>query len=138
MHCISVYLVKESDLRGSKVDKILDIKDIYPDIIFTKLKCGLLATPHIPNIREFGKDKMIAKIETDYFGGFGEQSASLYDCNKKIYSESDALSNLHPINDVLKLMGIIANSGMDEFDTIGLVSYRSNADFNHKEYEIGE
>lgn len=129
MHCISVYLIRKSDLRGEKIDSIIEGKS--RNIVFTELKSGILATPHIPNIREFGKDKMIAKINTDYFGGGGEQSAMLFDCNKKVYDKSDEQNwSVHPINDVLKMMGVVSDVGCDEFDTIGLGRYRSNNDFN--------
>ena len=37
---------------------------------------------------------------------------------------------LNPINSALKLLGVNKKDGMDEFDTIGLVRYRSNHDFN--------
>jgi len=78
-----------------------------------------------------GKDKTIAKIETDYFGGWGVQSAKLFVNNKKVYDESDEQDiSLKPINTALKMMGVTAKSNMDEFDTIGLSRYRSNSDFN--------
>jgi hypothetical protein len=137
-HCISVYLIRKSELRDDKLSSILDDKNQIK-VIWTELKEGILATPFIPDIKEFGKDKTISKISTDYFGGPGYQEANLYVNNKKEYdksSESDY--KLNPINDVLKLMGIIKKEGMDEFDTIGLGKYRSNRDFNHQEVEIGE
>ena len=137
-HCISVYLIRKSELRDDKLSSILDDKK-QTKIVWTELKEGILATPFIPDIKEFGKDKTIAKISTDYFGGPGYQESNLYVNNKKEYdksSESDY--KLNPINDVLKLMGIIKKEGMDEFDTIGLGNYRSNRDFNHQEVEIGE
>jgi hypothetical protein len=137
-HCISVYLIKKEDLRDEKLSEVLDGKK-QTKIVWTELKEGILATPFIPDIREFGKDKTTALISTDYFGGPGYQEAKLFVNNKKVYdksSESDY--KLNPINDILKLMGIIKKEGMDEFDTIGLGKYRSNRDFNHQEVEIGE
>jgi hypothetical protein len=137
-HCISVYLIKKEDLRDEKLSEVLDGKK-QTKIVWTELEEGILATPFIPDIREFGKDKTTALISTDYFGGPGYQEAKLFVNNKKVYdksSESDY--KLNPINDILKLMGIIKKEGMDEFDTIGLGKYRSNRDFNHQELEIGE
>ena len=137
-HCISVYLIRKDELRDDKLSSILDDKNQIK-VIWTELKEGILATPFIPDIKEFGKNKTIAKIETDYFGGPGHQVAKLFINNKKEYdksSETDYRSN--PINDVLKLMDILKKEGMDEFDTIGLGKYRSNRDFNHEESEIGE
>jgi len=130
-HCISVYLMNKSELRDEKISSILDNKEKSKQIKWTELPKGILATTYIPNVREFGKDKTIAKISTDYFGGSGYQEAKLFINNKKVYNESDEQVNfgIRPINDVLKMMGIVANSGMDEFDTINLSNYRSNEDF---------
>jgi|ERR1035437_3989943 hypothetical protein len=129
-HCISVYLINKSELRNDKIDSVIDGKITDSDIIWTELKSGILATPYIPNIREYGKDKIIAKIETDYFGGGGDQSAKLFINNKKEYDKDDSRSQEEPINTVLRMMGIVAKPEMDEFDTIGLGSYRHNGDFN--------
>lgn len=130
-HCISVYLMNKSELRNEKINSVLDNKEKSKEIKWTELPKDILATTHIPNIRDFGKDKTIAKISTDYFGGWGIQEAKLFVNNKKEYSKSNEQDmKLTPINDVLKMMGVIADSGMDEFDTINLSKYRSNQDFN--------
>ena len=133
-HCISVFLIKKEELRDSKLETLLENKN-QNGIKFTELNCGILATTHIPNLKEFGKDKTIAKIETDYFGGAGSQSAKLFINNTKELDKSSeqnwgqSISSLTPINDVLKMMGVVRNTGYDEFDTIGLGNYRSNQDF---------
>lgn len=129
-HCISVYLMNKSELRNEKINSVLDSKEKSKEIKWTELSKDILATTHIPNVREFGKDKTIAKISTDYFGGWGIQEAKLFVNNKKEYSKSSEEDmKLTPINDVLKMMGVVADSGMDEFDTINLSNYRSNQDF---------
>lgn len=134
--------MNKSELRDEKIKSIIDGKDTddglvmskkikSSDLIWTELESDIIATEHIPNIREYGKDKTIAKIETDYFGGWGVQSAKLFVNNKKVYDESDEQDiSLKPINTALKMMGVTAKSNMDEFDTIGLSRYRSNSDFN--------
>jgi len=128
-HCISVFLLRKEELRNSKLETILEDKT-QNQIRFTELDGGVLATTNIPNIKEFGKDKTIAKIETDYFAGPGYQSAKLFVNNKRVYNESDEFNfGVNPINDVLKLMGVEPITGMDLFDTIGLGKYRSNSDF---------
>ena len=129
-HCISVYLMNKSELRNEKINSVLDNKEKSKEIKWTELPKDILATTHIPNIRDFGKDKTIAKISTDYFGGWGIQEAKLFVNNKKKYSKSNEQDmKLTPINDVLKMMGVIADSGMDEFDSINLSNCRSNQDF---------
>jgi hypothetical protein len=130
MHCISVYLIRKSDLRDEKIDNILEDKS-GNEIVWTEMDSEILATIHIPNIKIFGKEKTIAKISTDYFGGFGSQTAKLFVDNKIEYEADDEYDySLRPINEVLKKMGIVRKDGMDEFDTIGLGNYRTNEDFN--------
>ena len=129
-HCINVYLMNKSELREEKINSVLDNKEKSEEIKWTELPKGILATTHIPNVRDFGKDKMIAKIMTDYFGGNGHQEAKLFVNNKKEYESSSEFNwSERPINSVLKMMGIVSNNGMDEFDTINLSNYRSNQDF---------
>jgi hypothetical protein len=130
MHCISIYLIRKSDLRDEKIDNILEDKSGH-EIVWTEMHCDILATTNIPDREIFGKGKMIAEISTDYFGGSGSQSAKLFVDNKIEYEGDDEYDyGLSPINDVLKRMYIVKKNGMDEFDTIGLGNYRTNEDFN--------
>ena len=129
-HCISIYLMNKSELRDEKINSVLENKTNQKEIKWTELSEGILATTNIPNIREFGKDKTIAKVSTDYFGGSGHQEAKLFVNNKKQYDKSSEFDwSVRPINDVLKSMGIVAKDGQDEFDTIGLGKYRLHSDF---------
>jgi hypothetical protein len=122
MHAISVYLLRKEDIRDEKISQVLDNKNELPK--YTELNCGIVAMINIPNLKEFGKDKMIARIETDYFGGSGEQSAELFINNEYVYNQNSyADRGSRPINDVLKKMGVVKHSGMDEFDTIHLGRY---------------
>jgi len=128
-HCINVYLVNKSEIRDEKISNILNIRQ-NQNIKWTELKENLVATTYIPNVREFGKDKKIAKISTDYFGGAGHQEAKLFVNNKKEYDKSSEFDwSERPINTVLKMMGVSKKDGQDEFDTINLSNYRSNEDF---------
>lgn len=122
-HYISVYLINKSEVRNDKIESIIDNKSTK--IKWKELDVNILATTYIPNIREYGKDKTIAKITTDYFCGLGKQTAKLFINNKIVYDGYES----SPINDVLKKMGVARKAGMDEFDTIGLGKYRSNSDF---------
>jgi hypothetical protein len=117
-------------MRDEKIDNILEDKSVH-EIVWTEMGCDTLATKNISNIKIFGKEKMIAKISTDYFGGFGSQTAKLFVDNKIEYEgDNEFVYGMSPINDVLKKMGIVRKDGMDEFDTIGLGNYRTNEDFN--------
>jgi hypothetical protein len=143
-HCISVYLIHKSEFRNEKINSIIEGKDSdignvmsskikSKDLIWTELKEGILATEYIPNIKEWGKGKTIARISTDYFGGAGHQTAKVFIDNKKVYDKSSEFDwKENPINDALKMLGVEHKPGADEFDTIGLGRYRSNADFNHE------
>lgn len=129
-HCISIYVIKKSDLRDDKINKVLNGED-KNEIVWTELGENLLATTYIPNIRDFGKDKTVGVLSTDYFGGSGHQEAKLFVNNKKEYEGSSEFNwSERPINTTLMKMGIDASQGLDEFDTIGLGNFRSNSDFN--------
>ena len=123
-HCISVYLISKSEVRDDKINQVIE-EGKTTNIKWTELDNGILATTYIPNIREYGKDKTIAKITTDYFGGVGEQTAKLFINNERVYNGEKG----SPINEVLKRMGVLRKDGMDEYDTIGLGRYRSNQHF---------
>jgi len=61
-------------------------------------------------------------VETEYFGGVGEQYA--------VVAEDGAIVSFwegdHPINEALRRLGITSEDGLDEFDTVGLGLTRSN------------
>jgi hypothetical protein len=128
-HCISIYVIKKYELRDDKINKVLN-GEIKSEIIWTELGENLLATTYIPNVRDFGKDKTVGVLSTDYFGGAGYQEGKLFVNNKKEYEASSEFNwRSTPINDVLEMLGVV-KKGMDEFDTIGLSNFRSNGDFN--------
>lgn len=122
--------MNKSELRNEKINSVLENKENSEEIKWTELPEGILATTHIPNVRAFGKNKTIASISTDYFGGNGHQEAKLFVNNKKEYDKSSEFDwSERPINTVLKMMGVSKKDVHDEFDTIGLSNYRSNEDF---------
>lgn len=131
--------MNKSELRNEKINSVLENKENSEEIKWTELPEGILATTHIPNVREFGKNKTIAKISTDYFGGNGHQEAKLFVNNKKEYDKSSEFDwSERPINTVLKMMGVSKKDVVfgkfgvnvhDEFDTINLSNYRNNEDF---------
>jgi len=57
-------------------------------------------------------------IQTDYFGGAGEQWAALYTRTHRTSGDETS------INAVLRMLGIVAAPGLDEFDTVGLGEHR--------------
>ena len=63
-----------------------------------------------------------AIIETDYFGGMGEQTAVVYENGKVILELSKG--NRGPINKSLSFLGIEKNGKTDEFENFGLNELR--------------
>ena len=63
-----------------------------------------------------------ALIETDYFGGSGEQSAVVYEGRECVMvTESGSIG---PINRALRKLGAEGSFGRDEFETLGLHQFR--------------
>ena len=123
MHCINISLIKKSDLRENKINNILDLEN--EELKYIDMGSDILAIVS----DDTSKFRHLAKIKTDYFGGFGNQSAELFIDGKLEYSADDEYTPCKPINEVLRLMGVLRKDGMDEFDTIGLGNYRSYNDF---------
>ncbi len=79
-------------------------------------------------------------IETDYFGGSGEQTASLVRNDEKVlvhYSDGSGLDRSlaypermlnEPINAMLRGLGVARDFDKDEFDTLELWKYRQMKD----------
>ncbi len=72
----------------------------------------------------FDAQTPIVHVETEYFGGFGEQSAAFYYNGEKVFKGKSSTGN--PIDQALKYLGVVCKEGMDEFDTVGLGNHRSN------------
>jgi len=67
-----------------------------------------------------------AVIMTDYFGGVGDQWA----CALSVTSEAPLVAG--DINKVLQVLGVVADPGKDEFDTLGLSDHRHPPDYLDK------
>lgn len=74
-------------------------------------------------------------VETEYFGGVGEQSAVLWRNGLLALGPTTMTTDsrtagrprsLWPINAVLRELGVTAGTHHDEFDAFGLDAYRSN------------
>ena len=66
-------------------------------------------------------ERKFSYFEAEYFGGEGGQIAIIWQNNKRQQILSYGQNR---INQVLKLFGVIAKKGQDEFDTLGLGRYR--------------
>jgi len=69
-----------------------------------------------------------AYISTYYFGGRGGQDALAWDRGRLTFSPAtpgyDQAWPHSPISQALRTIGVVAASGMDEFDTVGLGQHR--------------
>lgn len=84
-----------------------------------------------PDIARLGiqmsKRGAIAYVETDYFGGVGEQAAILWEYGS--IAVGPLKDDIGPINEVLQRMGVNNIKDHDEFETLGLYRYRNNVDW---------
>lgn len=104
-HSITAYIVKDD---GS-----------FENDPHLKLPQEFLLFIRKPN--RFKENRVVAKIETDYFGGCGDQTAKVWDNGVKIFHQMDSCG---PINQALEYLGVKRENGKDEFDTLGLGQYR--------------
>lgn len=63
----------------------------------------------------------VAYVETDYFGGVGEQVATAFDRRVRILE-------CGRVNEALRAIGVRAAHGRDEWDTLGLSGHRRMPD----------
>jgi hypothetical protein len=73
-------------------------------------------------------DCPVAYVSTAYFGGRGGQNALVWDKGSLRFSPTtqryDQVWPNTPISQALRMIGVLAGEGMDEFDTVGLGKHR--------------
>jgi hypothetical protein len=77
-------------------------------------------------INAIAHQPLFAVIETDYFGGYGSQTAIVYRGQEVVMPAASAPGG--PINRALRMLGVTAGANHDEFDTVGLGRYRDFSD----------
>jgi hypothetical protein len=96
--------------------------------------------PILHMLRSIADSPWFAVIYTDYCGGNGSQSAIAYRGEVELMPATDSgfgpanphsfghggitLGPIGPINKALRLIGVTAKHGLDEFDTVGLGNHR--------------
>jgi hypothetical protein len=77
---------------------------------------------------EISQDSPVAYITTSYFGGRGGQDALVWNKGRLRFSPAtpgyDQNWPNSPISQALRLIGVVAEEEMDEFDTIGVGKHR--------------
>lgn len=76
----------------------------------------------------------VAYVETEFFGGVGEQAAIVWENGDIIYGPEFADNCSQPINRALKILGVRIIKSPDEFEEINLHWIRST----EKWYELGK
>ncbi len=73
---------------------------------------------------EISRDVPVAYVNTYYFGGRGGQDALVWDKGSLRFSPTTQdykrVWPNSPISQALRMIGVAAEAGMDEFDTVGL------------------
>lgn len=82
---------------------------------------------------------LFALVQTDYVGGTGSQAATVYRGDVEVMQPETTLvgpvkRSIGPINKALRLLGVKASRGLDEFMTIGLDRFR-DFDELYEEYK---
>lgn len=125
---LKAVIVKECQTKNIKtmhcINAILFPPSETPDRPFVTLPFDWKIA--LPGDKDKLKNAII--IETDYFGGPGEQHATVIQNGIVIQETLWKTDNWHPINNALAYFGLQKNANMDEFDTINLGHYRSNED----------
>lgn len=67
-------------------------------------------------------DAVYAVLDTEYFGGLGDQAAAVYRCGEELMPPT--LAARGPISQALKLLGVERGNHYDEFDAVGLAHHR--------------
>jgi len=71
----------------------------------------------------------VAYVETDYFGGIGEQRAIAWRNGAVCVAAAAAEGQ---VDRALAAIGVVRASGLDEWDTLGLIQYRHDETFYEK------
>jgi len=66
----------------------------------------------------------VAYIETDYFGGVGEQAAASWRAGSPVFPPSKA--EVGPINEALRSIGAQVERARDEFEALGLGAFEES------------
>lgn len=79
---------------------------------------------------ELSRSGPVAYISTEYFGGAGGQDVVVWDGGRVILQLSDGSEGSiawpnSPVSQALRTIGVKAEDGKDEFDTVGLGTHRS-------------
>jgi len=119
VHISHYYTAYMQGRRGetAELDVPADFPDVFPrEAVVASLAAALAAD--VPGKRT----STFALVMADYFGGIGDQWACAYVEGRRVETVGD-------INAALRVLGVQAAEGLDEFDTVGLARHRSTPDY---------
>jgi hypothetical protein len=122
VHSLSAYVTKTEFFNGHE--------KVFINHALAKQDCVIFLADSLIDVKQ--RIGTFAKVDTDYFGGFGEQKARFYHRGDNVFQSDDDGS----INEALKRLGVSRSETEDEFDAIGLGSYRSEQDLINKELSV--
>jgi hypothetical protein len=107
-------------LTDELIDKYMPAPQNFNFKQFTYLSAELAKL-----LKRASSNTQIVYIETEYFGGVGEQSAVAFEDEEVIYGPNQATAG--PINNALQQIGVSKSEGLhDEFESVGLADFRSS------------
>lgn len=93
-------------------------------------------TPGVARLaRELSHRAPVAYVETDYFGGSGDQGAAAWVDGAQVLLPERARNGV--VNRALRRIGVVARGGGDEFEAIGLHCHRRTDDWHDAAGEQG-
>ncbi len=124
-HWIEVYIAKQTQMVNSNIQFLPTVQGfcIFPysnkkdDVVSDSDSDSDLPKFHVLPCKD------LIYVQTRYFGGAGEQYALLW-----IDGKQQQVNEKWPINDALEKIGVVREKDNDEFDTIGIGSFRHNDD----------
>ncbi|MEU8241210.1 hypothetical protein AB0C07_23445 [Actinoplanes missouriensis] len=119
VHISHYYTAYMQRCRGETAT--LDVPASFPDPFPREAVVASLAAALAADLPG-EKAPAFALVMTDYFGGTGEQWACVYIAGRRVETVSD-------INAALRVLGVQAAEGLDEFDTVGLAHHRTTPDY---------
>ena len=99
----------------------LDLPAGLPSI-FPSERVVLSLAAAVTHAADCARIPTFALVMTDYFGGTGDQWACVFTAGQRI-------GGIRDINDALRVLGVRAVAGADEFDTVGLGRHRHAPDY---------
>lgn len=105
----------------------LDLPDGFP-AIFPSESVVRTMTAEVTRL----SSPTFAVVMTDYFGGAGGQWAAVFDGARRTTGPHAT------INEALRALGVARRDALDEFDTVGLGSYRHPPDYLERYRDLCE